>query len=88
MREGNAEGGRGLDRKPIKAAGNAHVGRWWAPGDIVIVLAVAALCAVLIAQGITEAGAGSSLEAVVIVNGKGTFTDANAHQKMFYRPKQ
>ncbi len=28
------------------------------------------------------------LSPVVIVNGKGTFTDANAHQKMFYRPKQ
>lgn len=63
-----------MGRESRRAAGSAQVGRWWAPGDIVIVLAVAALCAVLIAQGITEAGAGSSLEAVVSVNGRAVKT--------------
>ncbi len=44
-------------------------GRWWAPGDIVLVLAVMALSIFLIAQGVAGAGAGSRLE--VRVNAAG-----------------
>jgi hypothetical protein len=45
------------------------LGRWWAPGDVIIVLAVVALSAFLIAQGIAGAGADYNLEVRVSVNG-------------------
>jgi hypothetical protein len=45
------------------------LGRWWAPGDIVIVLAVTALSAFLIFTAVAGAG-GGSLKVRVVVNGK------------------
>lgn len=58
-----------MDHAPDRARRSPSAGRWWAPGDIVVALAVAALSAFLIAQGVADAGAGS-LRAVVSVNGK------------------
>ncbi len=46
-----------------------YLKRWWAPGDVILVLAVVALSAFLILQGIAGAG-GSGLEARVTANGK------------------
>jgi hypothetical protein len=45
------------------------LGRWWAPGDIVIVLLVTGLSAFLIFTGVAGAK-GGSLRVRVIVNGK------------------
>jgi hypothetical protein len=44
--------------------------RWWAPGDVLIAAAVVALSVFLILQGITEAGGGGSMKAVISVNGQ------------------
>jgi hypothetical protein len=46
------------------------LGRWWAPGDILIVLAVVTLSVFLIAQSVIGAGGGSDLEVRVTANGK------------------
>jgi hypothetical protein len=48
----------------------AITGRWWAPGDVVIVLAVVALSVFLITQSVIGAGAGSDLELRVTANGE------------------
>ena len=62
---GNSPGSaRRRDRRRVM------LGRWWAPGDVAIVLAVVTLSVILIAQGVAGAGAGSSPEARVSVNGK------------------
>jgi len=45
------------------------VGRWWAPGDVILVLAVVTVSVVLIAQGVAGAGSGSRLEVRVSVGG-------------------
>ncbi len=55
---------RGVGRlRPLPA-------RWWAPGDIVLVLAVAALCTFLIAQSVAGTGTGSGLRVRVTSGGK------------------
>jgi len=46
------------------------LGRWWAPGDILIVLAVVALSVFLIAQSVIGAGGGTDLEIRVTANGE------------------
>jgi hypothetical protein len=46
------------------------LGRWWAPGDIFIILAVVALCVFLIIHGVTGAGASTDLTVRVTANGK------------------
>ncbi|MBC7248501.1 MAG: NusG domain II-containing protein [Actinobacteria bacterium] len=46
-----------------------YLRRWWAPGDVVIVLGVVALSVFLILQSVAGAG-GSGLEARVSANGK------------------
>jgi hypothetical protein len=50
------------------------LGRWWAPGDVVLVLAVVAVSVVLIAQGVARAGTGSRLEIRVTASGKQVLT--------------
>ncbi len=50
------------------------LGRWWAPGDVLIVLLVVALSVVLIARSITGAGGTSGLDASISVNGKEVMT--------------
>ena len=44
--------------------------RWWAPGDIVIVLAVVAVSVFLITQSVIGAAGGSDLEIRVTTNGE------------------
>ena len=44
--------------------------RWWAPGDVVVVLAVLALSVFLVVQGVADAGADSRLEVSVSANGE------------------
>jgi hypothetical protein len=44
--------------------------RWWAPGDVIIVLAVLAISVFLIVQGVAGAGADSRLEVSISANGK------------------
>ena len=44
--------------------------RWWAPGDVFIVLAVIALSVFLISRSVAGAGGDSRLEASISVNGK------------------
>lgn len=46
-----------------------YLQRWWAPGDVLLVLGVLALSVFLILQGIAGAG-GDGLEARVSANGK------------------
>lgn len=48
--------------------------RWWAPGDVVIVLAVVALSVFLISQGVAGAGAGNRLEVRVTSGGEVVLT--------------
>lgn len=65
-------------------AGNRHYdscagrwpapGRWWAPGDIVLVLVVVALSIFLVAQGVAGAGAGTRLEIRVTAGGREVLT--------------
>lgn len=43
--------------------------RWWAPGDVLVVAAVAALSVFLIFNGVAGAG-GGDLRAVISVNGR------------------
>ncbi len=59
-----------MQRGPSRARRGPGSGSWWAPGDIAIALAVAALSAFLIAQGVADAKSGSSLNAVISVNGR------------------
>lgn len=47
----------------------ASLRRWWAPGDVVLVLAVGILSVILILQGISQAG-GSSLRVRVLAEGR------------------
>ena len=44
--------------------------RWWAPGDVIVVLAVLVLSIFLIVQGVAGAGADSELEVSVSANGE------------------
>lgn len=46
------------------------LGRWWAPGDILIVMAVTALSAFLIFGSVAGAGGGPGLDVRIIVNGR------------------
>ncbi|MBN2026770.1 MAG: NusG domain II-containing protein [Actinobacteria bacterium] len=46
------------------------LGRWWAPGDILIVLAVVALSVFLIAQSVIGADGDTDLEVRVTANGE------------------
>ena len=46
------------------------LGRWWAPGDVIIVLAVVALSVFLIAQSVAGAGAGPDSQVRVTANGR------------------
>lgn len=48
----------------------AVLGRWWAPGDFLILLAVIALSAFLISASLAGAEEASGLEMVVSVNGR------------------
>jgi hypothetical protein len=57
-------------RSPRYARRQAVAGRWWAPGDVIVVLAVVALSVFLITQSAAGAGAGSRLEIRVTANGK------------------
>ncbi|MBC7229352.1 MAG: NusG domain II-containing protein [Actinobacteria bacterium] len=62
--------GHSRRNRPPRGGRRPGGGRWWAPGDVVLVLTVAALSALLIAQGLARAGAGSSPRAAVSVNGR------------------
>jgi hypothetical protein len=46
------------------------LGRWWAPGDVILVLAVVALSALLIAHGVASAGTGARREIRVTASGR------------------
>jgi hypothetical protein len=46
------------------------MGRWWAPGDLLILVAVIALSAFLISASLAGAEGASGLEVVVTVNGR------------------
>ena len=59
--------GRHPDRSPGR---RPALGRWWAPGDVVLVLCVVALSALLIAQGVAGAGDASRLEIRITANGR------------------
>lgn len=62
---------RGAGASSRHAAGRrSAVGRWWAPGDVILVLAVVAVSVVLIAQGVAGAGTGSRLEIRVTAGGE------------------
>ncbi|MDD3718882.1 MAG: NusG domain II-containing protein [Actinomycetota bacterium] len=61
-------GGRGrADRRSMP-------GRWWVPGDVVLVLAVVALSVFLISRGVAGAGAGPHLEVRVTAGGEEVLT--------------
>ncbi|MEW6552760.1 MAG: NusG domain II-containing protein [Actinomycetota bacterium] len=67
--------GRDTGVFPGVAAGRRPApGRWWAPGDVILVLAVIALSVFLIAQGVAGAGTGSRLEIRVTAGGKEVLT--------------
>jgi hypothetical protein len=62
--------GNNSSRRSRISSRRAHpLGRWWAPGDIVIVLLVTGLSAFLIFAGVAGAN-GGALQVRVIVNGK------------------
>jgi hypothetical protein len=62
-RDSGASSRRPSGRRPA-------AGRWWAPGDIVLVLAVVAVSVFLIAQGVAGAGAGSGRKVRVTADGE------------------
>ncbi len=63
--------GRGSARAARRREFNgALLRRWWAPGDIVIVLAVVALSSFLITQSVIGAADGADLEIRVTANGE------------------
>ncbi|OFW56113.1 MAG: hypothetical protein A2V52_00820 [Actinobacteria bacterium RBG_19FT_COMBO_54_7] len=47
-----------------------RLGRWWAPGDVIIVLAVVVLSAFLIFTSVAGAGEGSGSKVRISVNGR------------------
>lgn len=55
--------GRGARRRSI-------LGRWWAPGDVLIILAVIAASVFLISSSMAGAGGDSGLKVSISVNGK------------------
>ena len=64
----------GNGRSEACAGRRSISGRWWAPGDIVLALAVMALSVFLIAQGVAGAGAASRLEVRVSAGGHEVMT--------------
>jgi hypothetical protein len=68
-----------MENQPQLASGRqtrrrSILGRWWAPGDVLIVLLVVALSVFLISRSIAGAGGTSGLEASISVNGKEVMT--------------
>lgn len=53
-----------------KGARRSALRRWWAPGDVLIVVAVVAVSALLITQSVAGAGAGDRLEVSISANGE------------------